>query len=42
MSFPPHDVLQAEMMFYRLMGIADEVNKLIASSGLTAEVAHTR
>jgi len=42
MSFPPHDVLQAEMMFYRLMGIADDVNKLIAGSGLTAEVAHTR
>lgn len=38
MSFPPHDVIQAEMMFYRLMGIADNVNKLIAGSGLTAEV----
>ncbi|MBC9733553.1 hypothetical protein [Nocardioides marmotae] len=42
MSFPPHEVLQAEIMFYRLTGIVDDVNKLIAGSGLTAEVAHTR
>lgn len=42
MNFPPRDVLQAEMMFYRLAGIADDVTKLIAGTGLAAEVAHTR
>lgn len=40
MSFPPHDVLQEELWFYRLMGIARDVNELIAGTGLTAEVAH--
>lgn len=42
MSFPPHDFLQDAMMFYRLLGIASDVNELIADSGLTAEVAHMR
>lgn len=41
MNFPPSDVIQSETMFYRLMGIADEVNEAIADTGLKAEVGHT-
>lgn len=41
MSFPPHDVIQSEVMFYRLMDVADSVNAAIADTGLTAELGHT-
>lgn len=41
MSFPPHDVIQSELMFYRLLGIAQGVTEAIAETGIEAEVAHT-
>lgn len=41
MSFPTSDVIQSELMFYRLIGIADDITTALAAQGFKAEVGHT-
>lgn len=42
MSFPPHDVLQSEMLHYALTEIAAELNEAIGDTGFEAEVGNTQ
>ena len=41
MGFPTSDLLQSEMLFYRLTGLASQITKELSDCGATAEVGHT-